>query len=483
MNRLRHLQFLFGLFLLIACKNLDNIQISNELPPMYPDYTNIMIPCNIAPLNFILRDRTQSIEVILKGKFTQTKFMGRDKMQFSESRWRKFLQTEKGNTVTVQVTVRIKGKSIKYQPFEWKIVEDKIDPYLTYRLIEQGFKVSNKIRLCERNLESFSERVIADNNLTEFSCMNGHILGNQNPNLSFFYIQGEKGGLVLNRNGILRKINTQANSTGESVAYGNFHPSGRYGVFSANLAVQDFHTLASKKLEVYDKASDLLILDFDNNRVIQSPLTSGDDKLETFPVFSADGNRIFYCVTSKKSLPDSIKQLKYSLCSISFDAKLGQFGNSIDTLLYMAGSDKSVSFPKPSPDGRFLLYCVSDYGTFPIWHRETDLQMMNLNSGVIFDLQTVNSDYSETYHSWSSNSRWFVFASKRDDGLYEKPYFCYVDANGKAHKPFVLPQKEPHFYDYSLKSFNIPELSTGKLPFSASDIERVYWKESAEGFK
>jgi len=95
-------------------------------------------------------------------------------------------------------------------------------------------------------------------------------------------------------------------------------------------------------------------------------------------------------------------------------------------------------------------------------------------------LEEINSPYSDTYHSWSSNSRWFVFASKRDDGLYGKPYFCYVDREGNAHKPFVLPQKDPETYHNTLKSYNIPELSRGKLPFGAADIERIYNKVPAE---
>jgi hypothetical protein len=482
-NAIRHFQILAILLLSVSCENPNNTQISNELPPIYPDYINITIPSNIAPLNFILRNEPEHIKVVLKGKFTQARFMGRDKIQFSESGWKNFLQTEQGNTVSVQITAKINGQWIKYLPFEWTIVKDKIDSWLTYRLIEPGYEVWNKIQLCERNLENFSVTVFADNNLTAGSCMNCHIFGNQNPNYSFFHLRGEKGGTILNRNGQLRKIDTRANSTGISATYGNLHPSGKYGVFSANNVIPEFHTLLSKKLEVYDKASALLVLDFDNNRIIQSPLVSGDDKLETFPVFSADGNRIFYCGTMNKSLPDSIAQLKYSLYSIPFDAQSGQFGNHIDTLLYMGESGKSVSFPKPSPDGRLLLYCISDYGTFPIWHRETDLQMMNLNTREILDLQIVNSNYSDTYHSWSSNSRWFVFASKRDDGLYGKPYFCYVDSTGKAHKPFVLPQQDPYYYDYTLKSFNIPELATGKLPFSTTDIERMYWKEIAERFQ
>ena len=57
-----------------------------------------------------------------------------------------------------------------------------------------------------------------------------------------------------------------------------------------------------------------------------------------------------------------------------------------------------------------------------------------------------------------------VFSSRRDDGLYTKPYVGYVDADGRAHKPFLLPQKEPgEYYDALMFSYNIPELVSGKV--------------------
>jgi len=265
-----------------------------------------------------------------------------------------------------------------------------------------------------------------------------------------------------------------------SATYGNLHPNGRFGVFSTNLVIPEFHTLAEKKLEVYDRASDLIVIDFENNRIITSDAVSGEGYLETFPAFSANGNRIYFCRAKNMVLPDSIEKLQYLLCKIDFDQSSGSFGNKIDTVFLAQDSLKSISFPKPSPDGHFLMYAVSDYGTFPIWHRETDLHLLDLETGEISEMQNVNSDRSDTYHSWSSNSRWFVFASKRDDGLYGKPYFCYLDNANRLHKPFVLPQRDPFFYDYTLKSFNIPELSTGQMPYGAREIERIYWNEHAE---
>ena len=33
----------------------------------------------------------------------------------------------------------------------------------------------------------------------------------------------------------------------------------------------------------------------------------------------------------------------------------------------------------------------------------------------------------------------------------------YIDENGKGHKPFVVPQHTPDFYQNSLTSYNVPE--------------------------
>lgn len=207
-------------------------------------------------------------------------------------------------------------------------------------------------------------------------------------------------------------------------------------------------------------------------------LLSDSLKFETFPTFSPDGKYIYYCAADTVDLPGDIKQLQYALVRIPFDESTGTIGSQVDTLY----NKRSVCHPRISPNGKYLLYTVADYGTFPIWHPEADLQMMNLETGAIDSLAVVNSQKSDTYHSWSSNSRWFVFASKRDDGLYGKPYFCYVDKDGKTHKPFCLPQRYPSFYDNNLKSFNAPELGKGKVPFDMEDVAKVM-KQDYVNFK
>ncbi|MBQ8656205.1 MAG: PD40 domain-containing protein [Prevotella sp.] len=471
-----------------------DVQTSAELPPIYPDYTDVTIPVNIAPLNFLVRGA--DAVCVEAGDIT---INGNDgEVVFSESEWHRLLAGH--HDITVKVTARINGQWTAYKPFLWHVVDDKLDPWLTYRLIEPDYEVWNNIQLKQRCIENFDEAVLTDYRLQENRCMNCHTTGSQNPDLSMLYVRGKGGGAILNQNGRLRKLNIKTDDMVSGSVYFGFSPSGRYITFSTNIIIPAFHSKKEKRLEVYDTKSDVYVADLQENRIIRSPLLNDSTVLETFPTFSPDGKYIYYCAAPLVQLPQELEKLQYSLVRIPFDEQTGTLGTRVDTVFYaatmsqqsqpqqsqprqpQAGAKRSVCHPRISPDGQHLLFTVQAYGTFPIWHRESDLRMMNLKTGEIDTLAVVNSDKSDTYHAWSSNSRWFVFASKRDDGLYGKPYFCYVDKNGRAHKPFCLPQRSPTFYDTYLKSFNAPELSRGRIPFDAKDVQRAM-SQDAEPFK
>ena len=481
---------LASILLLASCAQThEDAEQVGYLPNMYPDYTYVTIPVNIAPLNFEIRDiHLTNIETTLtiegadanEDGNTLTATSNGQSLKFDMGEWKAFLQKAAGKDVKVEIFSKSdEGKWTAFKPFTWQVVGDSIDPYLTYRLIEPDYEVWNRLQIKQRCIENWDEKILADHNLQENRCMNCHAFGNQDPNLSMVYIRGENGGAILNRNGKLRKLDLKTDKMISSSVYYGFSPSGKYVTFSTNIIIPAFHANPDKRLEVYDSKSDVYVADLDNNHIISSPLTSDSTKLETFPTFSPDGKYIYYCVADRKGLDSqNLKGLHYNLVRIPFDEKTGTFGTQVDTL-YKA---RSVCHPKISPDGKYCLFTVADYGTFPIWHPEADLCLLDLQTGKIDSLSIVNSKKSDTYHSWSHNSRWFVFASKRDDGLYGKPYFCYIDKLGKAHKPFVLPQKDPTFYDDCLKSFNIPELSRGSVPFDAIDIENVM-KQPAEKFK
>ena len=461
------------LTLLTACTPTPHdVKQSSQEAEIYPDYKDVTIPVNIAPLNFIVKG-AEAVEV-KAGNLTVRSRGGNVKFGIRE--WRRLL--EENETIDVQVTALRNGQWTAYKQFYWYVVRDSIDSYLTYRLIEPGYSVWNRLQIKQRCVESFEEDELADYNLQENRCMNCHTPSSQNPLLSMMYVRGEGGGAIFNQNGRLRKLNIKTPDMVATSTYFGFSPSGRYIVFSCNVVVPAVQGLAQKRLEVYDTESDIYVADLEKNVIIHSQLLCDSTQLETFPTFSPDGKYIYYCTSPKVELPQDYKSLKYVLTRIPFDEATGAIGTKVDTLF----TERSVCHPRVSPDGERLLFTVQDYGTFPIWHKEADLWMLNLKTGMIDTLQVVNSDMSDTYHSWSSNSRWFVFASKRDDGLYGKPYFCYVDRNGKVHKPFCLPQQVPTFYDNCLKSFNAPEMVKGKIPFNAVDVANAL-RQPAESFK
>lgn len=66
---------------------------------------------------------------------------------------------------------------------------------------------------------------------------------------------------------------------------------------------------------------------------------------------------------------------------------------------------------------------------------------VRIEKQTFYPIDEVNSDDTESFHNWSSNSHWFVFSSRRDNGLYTYLYIAGVDADGKVTKPFMLPQK------------------------------------------
>ena len=156
---------------------------------------------------------------------------------------------------------------------------------------------------------------------------------------------------------------------------------------------------------------------------------------------------------------------------ISYDAGTGQWGK-VDTVLLAEETGKSISFPEISPDGRYLMFCMADYGYFTIYSPSSDLYLMDLKT---FDYSKldINSPQVESYHSWSSNSKWFLFASKRIDGLNTMIFFSYLDDEGIAHKPVLLPQRDPEFYSTFIYNFNRPVFITEKVKVNPKRLTRA----------
>ena len=476
-----YLNILFSAILLMGmlagCKGRDYaVAVDGSEGPLviYPDYKDVTVPANIAPLNYryAMNDVRKAKTTFTLGDKSVT--VKGAKVEWRLGRWKAFLKGAEGQTITVKAEAVVGGKPVTDS---WSIYvsPDPMDGWLTYRLIEPSYQMYNEVSIRERCVENFDESVISDFQHTDNACMNCHIHGQQRGDYSLYYIRGPKGGAILNQGGKLRKLTLKTASMISPTVYGELHPDGRFGVFSTNIIIPSFHMLAGERMEVFDTASDLTVADFEKDEMINLPHVARADKFETFPCFSADGKSVFYCVADTASVPAQIKEVRYDLVRADFDVTNGHIGEQVDTVWTGNGS---VCHPKASPDGHWLMFTVADYGTFPLFHPETTLYLVDLRSGEVRPMDEIKGDKSDSYHSWSSSGKWFVFASKRGDGQYGKPYFCHLDENGRTTKPFVLPQKSSRFYVYNLKSFNVPDMGSAPTGLTARDAKRMCGMDS-----
>ena len=478
---------LMGLMGLMGCnETVSDAKQEGGLPQIYPDYVGVTIPVNIAPLNFGMADETVLLvdAIITDRHGNSLQSQGEQSVDFDIDDWHALLSQNCGDSLSVTVSARYDDGWHTYHSFSIHVSPDSIDYGICYRLIAPGYEVWSKMGIYERDLSSFDERPLIEN--TQFEgCVNCHSFNRGNPADMSLHIRGPHGATLLSKaDGSITAYNTKTDQTLGLCVYPYWHPSGRYIAYSTNATSQLFHSADPNRIEVFDTASDLQVYDIEKNELLLSSMLKQDSIYETFPVFSADGSSLYFCAA--RALPEGNHQLdsiRYNLCRIDFDPASGKFGSRIDTIVDAEAQHKSVSFPRPSYDGRFLCYTLSDYGQFSIWHHEADLWLFDLATGESRPMRGANSNDTESFHNWSTNSHWLVLSSRRDDGLFTRPYFCHVDAEGGVTKAFMLPQRNPRrFYRDRFFSFNVPEFIIAPTHFDGRQAARVINDDSRKNF-
>ena len=446
---------------------------AGTLPDIYPDYIGVTVPATIAPLDFSLNG-AEAVDVELRAADgTLLRSNGETAVCFPEKRWKALLQRSVGDSIRVSVKGCFDGKWQSFNPFSIYVSGDAIDYGLTYRMLEPGYEVYSRMGIYERDLSSFRERALLEN--TQFDgCVNCHASQQGDPGTWTLHIRGSHGATLLRLNGEMNAYYTKTDSTVGFCVYPYWHPSGRYIAYSTNTTRQGFHVQPDKLIEVFDLDSDLQVYDVEKNELITAPQVKRPELWETFPVFSPDGRTLYFTAAVRVEIPGELAALRYNLMKVSFDPETGTIGDDVEMMIDAASRSKSLCFPRPSYDGRYLMYSLCDYGTFSIWHHESDLWLLDLETGETRLLDEVNSADTDSFHNWSSNSRWFVFSSRRDDGLFTRLYIAHFDENGVAGKPFMLPQRDPkNFYQDLFLSYNVPEFVTGPVPLDRIRAQRL----------
>lgn len=465
----------------------------SEQAALFPEYRDIVIPPNIAPLNVQIKNAGNEYVCAIDGGGKQI-VAGTDSedgvIKFDSLEWKQLLTSARGKDLTVNVYARRENGWVKFPAYKITVANEEIDPYLSYRLIEPSYELYRQLGLYQRHLEGFDVHTIYENNriydIDNNHCVNCHNYQNYSTKNMLFHVRAKHGGTMFIRDGKIEKRQIKSDSILAGATYPTWHPTKNWVVFSSNQTGQAFHMVDKQKIEVVDYGSDLVFYDVDKGEV--SNILKTDSELETFPCWAPDGKKLYYCsahVSEFENQPDSVrrdivsrisKTIRYNVMSMDFDPATRTFSApKVEADCVKEGASAAV--PRISPDGRYLLFTVADYGQFHIWHHNSDLYVKDMQTGEIRNLGAANSPDADSYHTWSSNGRWIVFVSRRDDGSYSRPYISYFDKNGQSHKAFLLPQESPLQNILLPKSYNVPELTRDRVPVSAEEIKEIVYKD------
>ena len=505
-------QLLAVALLLLSCSNHPNVpssfKESKSLPAIFPDYCDVTVPCNIAPLNFMLPadEYEECVARLTTPDGRQQTYGSGVKVQIPEDEWHTMLDASKGKSIKVEVWGLLKTREergerreadewLAFSPFEIYVAEEPIDEYLSYRLIEPSYVAWTFMEIAQRNLTSFEETQIFNNEITmndktKGQCINCHSYQNYKTDNMLFHVRLSNAGTVIVNDGKVSRVNMKRDYTISGGVYPAWHPTEKLIAFSTNKTRQAFHTSNPNKIEVYDLASDMILYDVETDSV--SVVSADSTLLEVYPTWSPDGKYLYYCKSvplpeemRDKDIRTTYPKIQYNLYRRSFDVATHGFGD--EELVYDAASaDKSVTLPRLSPDGRYLLFALGQYGCFHSRHHDADIvcipmdqyngTALSAETATPLDLTSVNSDgYSDSYPSWSSNGHWMMLASRRDDDNYSRVYFAYF-SNGKVGKAFLLPQEDPEYNTFLLKSYNRPEFMVEPVKISVDEFSRVFDK-------
>jgi hypothetical protein len=437
---------------------------------LFPDYAGVVIPPNIAPLNFVVREPGRDYRVAVRGaRGEPITIRSRDgTIRIPSRSWSALLQANLGQEWYVEISVRgDQGAWVAHPVVTNRVAPEPIDPYLAYRLIRPLHNFFRDMGIYQRNLATFEQHVVVHNRSFDRGCVNCHTFNQNSPATLALNIRSPQHGRPL----LLVKTNTVWNIE-QTAGYLSWHPSGERMTFSQNKLALFFHTTGETR-DVFDAKSDLALYDLRMNRVLMPPAIADPDRLETWPEWDPPGRYLYFSSAPLRPF-EQHRLVQYDLMRVAYDPESDRWGTA-EVVLTAAATGLSITQPKVSPNGRFLVFTMAPYGHFPIYQPESDLYLMDLTTRQYHRLES-NSDAADSWHCWSSNSRWLVFSSKRLAQVFARPHFTYVDDAGRASKPFVLPQQDPAFYDSFPKTYNVPQFIAGPVTVSPAAIAEAITK-------
>ena len=142
--------------------------------------------------------------------------------------------------------------------------------------------------------------------------------------------------------------------------------------------------------------------------------------------------------------PDEI-QIQYDLYRVPFN---GGRGGLAGRIVGASENGKSTTFPKVSPDGRWIVFVQCRNGQ--LMRPDSQLYIVPARGGTARRMRC-NTSLMNSWHSFSPNGRWMVFSSK-SRSPYTQMYLTHIDENGND-SPAILVENATA----ANRAVNIPE--------------------------
>lgn len=350
------------------------------------------------------------------------------------------------------VQVPAKGTAVVQAspPVHFRVSEHPADNYIVYRLVSPQFQAQKTPDTFIRDLRSFKVRsFLSARRQYCFSC---HTFSSKRGTEGFMSIKmrftagkEQPSGLGILDMASGKGWKVQFPFAHKGFTYMGWNFSGDKLVVSANQAFTSSRPLIHETQELEYSSSDLAVYDLTQDQVTLLPGASSPDYLEIYPSWTPDGRRIVF---SRVKAGVSARVMQFDLYVVDYHDGAGGTPVAVEGASH---NGKSNYFARFSPDGKWLSFCMADQGS--LVESSSDLYVLPGDlQGPAHRLEC-NAPYAaDSWHSWSSNSRWLVFASKRDDGIYARLYLTQVDEEGRASPAVRVPVR-----DLPLESFNLPE--------------------------
>lgn len=174
-------------------------------------------------------------------------------------------------------------------------------------------------------------------------------------------------------------------------------------------------------------------------------LPGADDPafVQSNPEWSPDGKEIVFIKASardsygageraKYANDPNETQIRYDLYRLPFNDGAG---GTATPIAGASSNGKSNSFPKFSPDGRWIVFVQANNGL--LMRPDSKLCIIPASGGEAREMRC-NMSPMNSWHTWSPNGRWLAFSSKAF-GPFTRLFLAHVDRDGRDSPAVLLP--------------------------------------------